>query len=126
MSRLYKPLSCINIILAGFLVLSSAQAAKSNYEPPELDGFNLHDERDADGDGDGVNETHIKQYFNTSGDSIVSMSINGTVWAWSLNTRNSTSGNNNFVIRDSNCDGKFNEVYGLDEEFHVPECLKKK
>ncbi len=98
----------------------------TNFDPPKLDGFNLHAERDADGDKDGVNETHIKQYFNTAGDSIVSMTIKEKVWAWSLSTRNNDSGNNNYVIRDSNCDGQFNEVYGLDEEFHVPDCLKKK
>jgi hypothetical protein len=28
------------------------------------------------------------------------------------------------VIRDSNCDGTFDERYGLDEQFHVPDCLK--
>ena len=85
----------------------------------------LHDERDADGDGDGVNETHISQYLNTSGDSLVSMSTKGVVWAWSLNTRSSDTGHNNYVMRDSNCDGVFDEVYGLDEEFHVPECMKQ-
>jgi hypothetical protein len=30
------------------------------------------------------------------------------------------------VIRDSNCDGSFDEVYGLDDEFHVPDCVKGK
>jgi len=127
MTCLYnKPYSCNAIILGFCLVLSSGQAvAVTNFEPPKLDGFNLHAERDADGDKDGVNETHIKQYFNTSGDSIVSMSIKDKVWAWSLNTLNNDSGDKNFVIRDSNCDGQFNEVYGLDDEFHVPDCLKK-
>jgi hypothetical protein len=124
MTYLYKLQYSTTIILACFLVLLSGQAAAKNFEPPKLDGFNLHAERDADGDEDGVKETHIKQYFNTSGDSIVSMSINGNIWAWSLNTRNGSSGNNNYVIRDSNCDGQFDEVYGLDDEFHVPDCLK--
>ena len=122
---LYKPQSCKAIILACFLALSSGQVMATNFEPPKLDGFNLHAERDADGDEDGVNETHIKQYFNTSGDSIVSMSIKEKVWAWSMSTRNNESGNNNYVIRDSNCDGQFDEVYGLDDKFYVPDCLKK-
>ena len=94
------------------------------FQPPSLDGFTLHTERDADGDGDGVNETHIRQYLSPNGDSLVSMTTKGVVWAWSLNSRNSETGNKNYVMRDSNCDGVFDEVYGLDEEFHVPDCLK--
>lgn len=111
-------------ILACLLLLWTAQMQAGQYQPPSLDGFNLHAERDGDGDGDGVNETHMKQYFNTSGDSIVSMTTKGRVWAWSLDTRENDSGVRNYVIRDSNCDGVFNEVYGLDDEFHVPDCLK--
>jgi len=112
------------IILGCFLALMTGHAIASQFEPPKLDGFNLHAESDADGDGDGKNETHIKQYFNTSGDSIVSMTTKGRLWAWSLDTRENDSGVRNYVIRDSNCDGVFNEVYGLDEDFHVPDCLK--
>ncbi len=124
MMYIYKQPFCRAAFLLGFLALLSGQAAATNFEPPKLDGFNLHVERDADGDKDGVNETHIMQYFNTSGDSIVSMSTRGKVWAWSMSTRNKESGDKNYVIRDSNCDGQFNEVYGLDDEFHVPDCMK--
>jgi len=112
------------IILGCFLALLTGHAVAEQFDPPKLDGFNLHAESDGDGDGDGKNETHIKQYFNASGDSIISMTIKGQVWAWSLNTRDNDIGVSNYVIRDSNCDGVFNEVYGLDEEFHVPDCLK--
>jgi hypothetical protein len=124
MTFLYKLQPCTTVLLACFLTLSSGQAVAKNFEPPKLDGFNMHAERDADGDEDGVKETHIKQYFNTSGDSIVSMTTKEQVWAWSLNTRDNDSGNRNYVIRDSNCDGQFDEVYGLDDDFHVPDCLK--
>ena len=113
-----------NIIAAFLLSLLTGQTVASQFDPPKIDGFNLHAERDADGDGDGKNETHIKQYFNSKGDSIVSMTTRGKVWAWSLNTRENDSGVRNYVIRDSNCDGVFNEVYGLEDEFHVPDCLK--
>jgi hypothetical protein len=89
-----------------------------------MDGFSLHDERDTDGDGDGVNDTHIMHYLSLSGDSIVSMTTQGRIWAWSLETRGEDSGTKNYVIRDSNCDGMFDEVYSLDDQFHVPDCLK--
>lgn len=118
-------LKSISIFMLGcFLVVLAGQAVAEQFEPPKLDGFNLHLERDADGDGDGKNETHIKQYFDTSGDSIVSMTTKGRVWAWSLDTRENDSAIHNYVIRDSDCDGVFDEVYGLDEEFHVPDCLE--
>ena len=121
--------SCLRIVLVmtGMFVLSGISQITNaeQFEPPNMDGFNLHVERDADGDGDGINETHIKQYFNQSGDSIVSMTTKGRLWAWSLNTQDNDSGIRNYVIRDSNCDGVFNEVFGLDDEYHLPDCLKK-
>lgn len=108
------------IVLAGKPQLVNAE----QFDPPSLEGFNMHVERDADGDGDGVNETHIQQYFSESGDSIVSMTTKGRLWAWSLDTRDNELGVHNYVIRDSNCDDIFDEVYGLDDDYHVPDCLK--
>jgi hypothetical protein len=106
--------------LAGMPGITQATA----FTPPDLEGFNLHEERDADGDGDGKNETKLGQYLNANGDSLVSFTSNGKVWAWSLDTHDSDIGPQNYVIRDSDCDGTFDEVYGLDDEFHVPDCLK--
>ncbi len=106
--------------LTGLLPVAQA----TPFTPPDLEGFNLHDERDADGDDDGENETRLDQYLNANGDSIVSFTSNGQIWAWSLNTRDSDIGSQNYVIRDSDCDGTFDEVYGLDDEFHVPDCVK--
>jgi len=103
-------------------MLGVAQATP--FTPPDLADFNLHDERDADGDDDGKNETRLGQYLNSNGDSIVSFTSNERIWAWSLNTRDSDIGSQNYVIRDSDCDGIFDEVYGLDDEFHVPDCVK--
>jgi hypothetical protein len=116
--------SLLTTILAVSLtgMLPVAQAAQ--FTPPDLEGFNLHDERDADGDGDGKNETRIRQYLNANGDSLASFTSNDRLWAWSLDTRGDESGPQNYVIRDSNCDGSFDEVYGLDDEFHVPDCVK--
>jgi hypothetical protein len=126
MKHLYNLRTCPIVILGLVVALSgfTGNAVAKEFQPPELDGFNLHAESDADGDGDGKNETHVKQYFNASGDSIVSMTTKGRLWAWSLNTRNNDSAVRNYVIRDSNCDGVFDDVYGLDDEFHIPDCLK--
>lgn len=112
--------AALMVSLTGWLQLAQA----TEFKPPALEGFNLHDERDADGDGDGKNETRLGQYLNSDGDSLVSFTSKEQVWAWSLDTRDSEIGSENYVIRDSNCDGSFDEVYGLDDEFHVPDCLK--
>jgi hypothetical protein len=112
--------AALMVSLTGWLQL--AQAAP--FTPPDLEGFNLHDARDAAGDGDGENETGIRQYLNANGDSLASFTSNDRLWAWSLDTRGDEIGPQNYVIRDSNCDGSFDEVYGLDDEFHVPDCVK--
>ena len=100
-------------------------ATAGQFAPPDLAGFTQQGEREADGDGDGVKETLIVQYLNQDGDSIVSMSTKGRVWAWSLETLSNNSSIHNYVIRDSDCDGTFDEVYSLDDKFHVPDCVKK-
>jgi hypothetical protein len=119
-SRLQHLLPVLLLAMAGM----SGMAQAKDFTPPDLEGFNLHDERDADGDGDGENETRLHQYLNANGDSLVSFTTNGRLWAWSLDTRNDNVGPRNYVIRDSNCDGTFDEVYGLDDEFHVPDCTR--
>jgi len=103
---------------------AGATGSPATFAPPDLAGFTLHRENDADGDGDKVNETHVRHYLNDNGDSLVSMSIKGVVWAWSLETRDDESGLRNYVIRDSDCDGVFDEVYSLDDKFYIPDCMK--
>ena len=98
---------------------------KGLFFKPELNDYALHNESDEDGDGDGVNETHVRRYINSKGDSAFSMTTNDKLWAWSLDTKAGDDADikNNYVIRDSNCDGIFDERYSLNAEFHVPTCL---
>jgi hypothetical protein len=112
------------LVTVSVFAATCQRAIAGQFEPPSLQGYQLHAERDADGNGDEVNETHIRQYLNKAGDSIVSMSSGERVWAWSLDMRDSETGESNYVIRDSDCDGRFDELYGLDDEFHVPACVK--
>jgi hypothetical protein len=98
---------------------------KGLFFQPELTGFTLHNEYDDDGDGDGINETHVRRYINSKGDTAFSMTTGDRLWAWSLDPKDGddTDIRNNHVVRDSNCDGVFDERYSLDAEFHVPACL---
>ena len=91
---------------------------------PELSDYQLHNEYDDDGDGDGIKETHVRRYINANEDSAFSMTTNGILWAWSLDTKGDDDADihNNYVVRDSNCDKVFDERYSLDAEFHVPPC----
>jgi hypothetical protein len=121
-----KPMRSL-LMIVGFLCAGGAMgtAHATQFNPPSLDGFSLADEHDADGDGDGVKETHVQQYFNPDGDSIYSMTTNGHLWAWSLETKGeSTGGPLNYVIRDSDCDGVFDEVYSLEDKYYLPDCVK--
>ena len=80
---------------------------------------------DADGDGDGINETHVRRYIDSKGDTAFSMTTNGQLWAWSLDASDGDEAdiNKHYVIRDSDCDGVFDERYSLSAQFHVPRCL---
>lgn len=97
---------------------------KGVYFRPELPDYELQTEYDDDGDGDGIKETHVRRFLNSTGDSAFSLTTNGTLWAWSLDTKGDDDSDihKNYVIRDSNCDKVFDERYSLDAQFHVPPC----
>jgi len=103
---------------------SGGRMEKGMFFPPELPDYQLHNEYDDDGDGDGTKETHVRRYINPNGDSAFSLTTNGTLWAWSLDTKgdDDSDTHKNYVIRDSNCDKVFDERYSLDAQFHVPPC----
>lgn len=95
-----------------------------DYKVPSLDGYTVTREESGDGDGDGLKETHIVHYHNEAGDRIFSMTTKGKLWAWSQQSQASVESDHNYVIRDNNCDGIFEQRYSLDEDFHVPDCLQ--
>jgi len=120
----YIPL--LALACAGLLSQEAAALETSYFGAPNLDGYVLHRENKGDGDGDGVEETHIKHYVNPDGSTLFSMTTQDRLWAWSMSTPGADAGiDSNYVIRDSNCDGVFDERYGLDEDFHIPDCLKQ-
>jgi hypothetical protein len=109
-------------VLGGVLVILAGY--QSGFPAPDLKGYTQTHEEDGDGDGDGVNETHIRHYSNAAGDKVFSMTTRGSIWAWSLQGEAAADGaQTNYVILDTDCDGRFDKRLSLDEEFHVPECL---
>ncbi len=126
-----RPITTFRLALYLFLglqpLLAQGVERGGDVPAPHLTGFLLDHEWDADGDGDGIKETHMKLYRDATGDTIFSASTMGVIWAWSLNTHGDDDSEraSNFVIRDSNCDGSFDEVYSLDEKFTVPACLEQ-
>jgi len=116
----------LGLVLVGCSEGGSAVEPAAVYQPPDMSKFIMSSENDADGDGDGVKETHVRHYKNLAGDKVFSMTAKDRLWAWSLESRGADGKDltRNYVIRDSNCDGVFDERYGLDEEFRVPEWLK--
>ena len=112
------------LLALAFMAAPAAAVEKGDYKAPVLDEFTITSEEDGDGDGDGINETHIRHYVNLMGDRVFSMTTNGKLWAWSLESHGGHESETNYVIRDSDCDGIFDERYSLDEEFHLPDCVK--
>ena len=114
----------VAVILIGGMEVAAVEIGE--YQAPDLGQFLLLGEEDGDGDGDGVKETHILRYRDIAGDSVFSMTTKGRLWAWSMESQAAEAWDlsSNYVIRDSDCDGAFDERYGLNEEFRVPDCLK--
>jgi len=112
------------VLVLGCINGPAAAVEMGDFKAPSLDGYTMSGEEDGDGDGDGLKETHIVHYQNESGDRLFSMSTRGMLWAWSRQSHAGTESDKNYVIRDSNCDGVFEQRYDLDEEFHVPNCLQ--
>jgi hypothetical protein len=119
-------------VRAGGIVLLVCWAGQAtaveqgDFRGPGMEGFVKVTEYDADGDDDGVKETLIRRFKNLDGDRMFTMTTSDQLWAWSLDSYgdDNTQLGRNSVLRDSDCDGRFDERYRLDEEFHLPDCLK--
>lgn len=97
-----------------------------SFRGPGMEGYVKVQQYQADGDNDGVKETLVRRYKNLAGDRMFTMTTGEKQWAWSVDAVGDSDSlvERNYVLRDSNCDGRFDERYSLNEEFHVPSCLK--
>jgi hypothetical protein len=116
-----------SVIAAGLLSAGTALAfEKGEFRGPGMEGFVKIQEYYGDGDEDGVNETKIRRFKNLNGDRMFTMTSKNQLWAWSVDAVNDDDSaiERNYVLRDSDCDGRFDERYRLDEGFNLPDCLK--
>jgi len=113
---------------AALLLVSTVSPAMESglFQGPGMEGFIQIGEQDGDGNADGIDETHIVRFRNVHGDRMFTMTTKDQLWAWSVDAvdDDDTDLNRNYVLRDSDCDGRFDERYRLDEGFNLPDCLK--
>jgi hypothetical protein len=117
----------IPALLGLTLALQPAAAMeKGEYPAPALDKFQPAGESEADVNGDGVNESLIRRYVSEAGIVVFSLSTGDRLWAWSMAATEGEAldPSKSYVIRDSNCDGVFDEKYGAQEDFAIPACVK--
>ena len=113
-----------------FLLVSMAGPAPAvetgSFRAPGMEGFVKISEHEGDGNADGTNETTIRRFRNVNGDRMFTMTAKDQLWAWSVDAVGDDDSeiNRNYVLRDSDCDGRFDERYRLDEGFNLPDCLK--
>jgi hypothetical protein len=114
------PLCFIAVVQPGYTM------EKGEYPAPALDQFQPAGESEDDVDGDGVNETLIRRYINEAGESIFSLTTGDRLWAWSIAipVGGQLDPTKSYLIRDSKCDGVFDEKYATDEDVQIPACLK--
>ena len=116
-------------LLIVVLLLSAAPSIAVEtglFTAPEMEGFVKIQELDGDGNDDGVKETRIRRFRNVNGDRMFTMTAKDQLWAWSVDAVDDDDSqiNRNYVLRDSDCDGSFDERYRLDEGFNLPACLE--
>lgn len=101
---------------------------KGEYAVPSLNGYTLDHTKQLDKDEimDGIKETTFERYKNAAGQKILKYTTNGKTWAWGIlgNPSNPNDLTNNYVILDSDGDGKFDEKYLGNEDFFLPKLLK--
>lgn len=118
--------------LAVILLLTSALGLAFEmgvFEPPSLDGYLLVEEKllDKDEVKDGIKETRLEKYQSRSGEKIGKYVTGGKNWAWAVapNRKDVCHYPDNYVIRDSDGDGVFDERYRFcGEEFWLPAWTK--
>ena len=97
------------------------------YQPPSLDGYRLSQVKmvDMSKPEDGVNETTYEIYKKGNESLVGRFLTNRKVWAWAVyhNLKDIHDSARNYVFVDSQCKGVFDERYGPDEEFYLPDCI---
>lgn len=121
------------ILLIGIFVIvlgisDAYPMEKGNFQPPNLEGYTIDrvGYLDKDEMKDGVKETRLDVFKNSSGQLILKYTTNGKIWAWGVVNKPNDIKDlvNNYVLRDSKGNGDFDERYASNEHFYLPEWVK--
>ena len=136
-ARLHNPAAVTRSVTAGdlerklalrFGVPDAHAYEEGVYQPPSLEGYHFDKAKkfDKDWPEDGIKETLVERFLNSKGQGILKYTTKGKTWAWGImgnpSDRNDTT--NNFLIRDSDGDGSYDEKYLGNEGFSLPDYLK--
>jgi len=122
----YRIFFFIIFLLASIAPLSAME--KGVFKPPSLEGYTLVQTKQLDKDKvkDGIKETTLEIYGNAIGQYIGKYTCNGIIWEWGVKANNNNDDTiNNYILRDSDGDGIFDERYGGNETTYVPDWVKK-
>jgi hypothetical protein len=97
------------------------------FQPPDLNDYQLS--KEWDDNSVWIKDTHVMKYTNRKGDKIYRYSTNKHVWGWTVVLSNAKETGHdltkNYKIRDSKCNGKFDEKYSLEEAWPgSPACAR--
>jgi hypothetical protein len=115
----------IKKIITVFVNVSKGE--KNFFQSPNLKDYQLSKEWD---DNSVWNkDTHVKMYRNENGDRVYGFLTNNQVWGWRVVLSNvKETGHDltkNYKIRDSNCNGTFDEKYSIEEAWPgSPACAR--
>ena len=125
-----KILTRLAAIVMGAILMGFSAYAKEveNFKKPSLDGFWHYGDVSVDKDKDGVKESVISFYKNSQGDKILKTRTNNQIWKWGEKSHNYPQDKDNitknYIIIDTDCDGKFDAKHNLESVDSIPSCLK--
>ncbi|MCB1864639.1 MAG: hypothetical protein KDG50_04370 [Chromatiales bacterium] len=117
-------------IATALLAFSSMAVETGSYKAPAPDEqkYNAVGTKGVDGDNDGELESGQVHYKNEIGRKIIRYTYGENTWAWAVIDQpvRLMDVDNNHVIVDSDCDGRFDQRFHLREDFFLPPCAKTK
>lgn len=120
-----RPTKPLEAVVLGVPAASAMETKEEGWPVPDMTGYTFKTSGylDKDKEKDGVKETLLEIWEDSKGNHINKYITNGITWAY-CTVSNPKDPSRDHVIRDPNCDGKFEEKYDPYELFYLPNCAK--